>query len=308
MIKGPERNRSGKWHQNKGKSMNIIKFDDPIRFQSKVKDYLLKHEAENNLPLGILSSLIAGEFVEVPPYLALVEDHGEPQLVLMRTPPYPVLFSFEPNLLDEEIVDLVIGDLLHNFGDELTGMTGNKDLVSHMAESWKLTTGKQAVLKMAMRIYKLEQVNPISGVPGSMRPANDGDKSLLLEWYGGFHRDALQEEPDSDQVQKQVERYLNADPVLRGMMIWEEDEKPVSMAGYTGPTAHGIRIGAVYTPPEIRRQGYASACVAELSQHLLDQGFQFCFLFTDLLNPTSNHIYQQVGYIPVNDVDTYDFK
>ncbi len=308
MIKGPERNRSGKWHQNKGKSMNIIKFDDPIRFQSKVKDYLLKHEAENNLPLGILSSLIAGEYVEVPPYLALVEDHGEPQLVLMRTPPYPVLFSFEPNLLDEEIVDLVIGDLLYNFGDELTGMTGNKDLVSHMAESWKLTTGKQAVLKMAMRIYKLEQVNPISGVPGSMRPANDGDKSLLLEWYGGFHRDALQEEPDSDQVQKQVERYLNADPVLRGMMIWEEDEKPVSMAGYTGPTAHGIRIGAVYTPPEIRRQGYASACVAELSQHLLDQGFQFCFLFTDLLNPTSNHIYQQVGYIPVNDVDTYDFK
>lgn len=308
MIKGPERNRSGKWHQNKGKSMNIIKFDDPIHFQSKVKDYLLKHEAENNLPLGILSSLIAGEYVEIPPYLALVEDHGEPQLVLMRTPPYPVLFSFEPNLLDEEIVDLVIGDLLHNFGDELTGMTGNKDLVSHMAESWKLTTGKQAVLKMAMRIYKLEQVNPISGVPGSMRPANDGDKSLLLEWYGGFHRDALQEEPDSDQVQKQVERYLNADPVLRGMMIWEEDEKPVSMAGYTGPTAHGIRIGAVYTPPEIRRQGYASACVAELSQHLLDQGFQFCFLFTDLLNPTSNHIYQQVGYIPVNDVDTYDFK
>lgn len=288
--------------------MNITKFDDPIHYQSKVKDYLLEHEAENNLPLGILSSVIAGEFVEAPPYMALVEDHGEPQLILMRTPPYPALFSFEPNFIDEEIVDLVIGDLLNDSGDELTGMTGNKALVSRMTESWQLATGKQAVLKMAMRIYKLEQVNPISGVPGSMRSTNDKDESLLLEWYGNFHRDALQEEPDSDQVKKQVERYLNADPVLRGMMIWEVGGKPVSMSGYTGPTPHGIRIGAVYTPPEIRRQGYASACVAELSQHLLNQGFRFCFLFTDLLNPTSNHIYQQVGYNPVNDVDTYDFK
>jgi hypothetical protein len=180
--------------------------------------------------------------------------------------------------------------------------------VSRLTESWQLATGKQAVLKMAMRIYKLDQVNPVSGVPGSIRSANGNDESLLLEWYGGFHQDALREEPDSDQVQKQVERYLTADPVLRGMMIWEDGGKPVSMSGYTGPTPHGIRIGAVYTPPEIRRQGYASACVAGLSQHLLDQGFQFCFLFTDLLNPTSNHIYQQVGYNPVNDVDTYDFK
>ena len=61
--------------------MNIIKFDDPIHFQSKIEDYLLIHEAENNLPLGILSSVIAGEFIEVPPYLAMVEDQGQPQLV-----------------------------------------------------------------------------------------------------------------------------------------------------------------------------------------------------------------------------------
>ena len=91
-------------------------------------------------------------------------------------------------------------------------------------------------------------------------------------------------------------------------MIWEADGKPVSMAGYSGPTPNGIRIGAVYTPKDQRRKGYASACTAGLSQHLLDLGFQFCFLFTDLLNPTSNHIYQQIGFEPVSDVDQYSFK
>jgi predicted GNAT family acetyltransferase len=79
------------------------------------------------------------------------------------------------------------------------------------------------------------------------------------------------------------------------------------MAGYAGPTPHGIRIGPVYTPPGQRGRGYASACVARLSQDMLDAGRTYCFLYTDLTNPTSNHIYQQIGYEPVCDVAEYRF-
>lgn len=61
-------------------------------------------------------------------------------------------------------------------------------------------------------------------------------------------------------------------------------------------------------PPEQRGLGYARACVAGLSQQLLDRGFKYCFLFTDLRNPTSNHIYQQIGYRQVSDVNTYYFR
>jgi predicted GNAT family acetyltransferase len=79
------------------------------------------------------------------------------------------------------------------------------------------------------------------------------------------------------------------------------------MAGASGPTRHGIRVGAVYTPPAMRRRGYASALVAALSQEQLDAGKKFCFLYTDLANPTSNKIYQDIGYEPVCDVDEYNF-
>jgi predicted GNAT family acetyltransferase len=79
------------------------------------------------------------------------------------------------------------------------------------------------------------------------------------------------------------------------------------MAGHTGPTPNGIRVISVYTPPHLRGRGYASACVAALSQRLLDQGRKFCFLFTDLANPTSNHIYQEIGYEPVRDIDQWRF-
>ena len=69
-----------------------------------------------------------------------------------------------------------------------------------------------------------------------------------------------------------------------------------------------MRVNAVYTPPGLRGRGYASACVAALSQKLLDEGRRYCFLFTDLANPTSNRIYQAVGYEAVVDVDEYKFS
>ncbi len=80
------------------------------------------------------------------------------------------------------------------------------------------------------------------------------------------------------------------------------------MALWTGRTPHGIRISGVYTPPEWRGHGYASACVAHLSQRMLDDGRSFCFLFADLDNPTSNDIYQQIGYRPVCDMPLYQFR
>jgi len=79
-----------------------------------------------------------------------------------------------------------------------------------------------------------------------------------------------------------------------GVSLWE-DGRPVSLASFGNPTPNGIRIGPVYTPPEYRRRGYASALVAELSERLL-AGRRFCFLFTDLANPTANRIYEQIGY------------
>lgn len=288
--------------------MKLIRYDDPLEFQSSIKDFLLKHEAENNLPLGILANLIAGEYQENPPYLAQVIDKEETLLVVMRTPPYRALFSFDPDPLDKEIHNLVINDLYKTFGEKFSGVTAEKSMAAQLGEAWQAATGKMPLLKMAMRIYKLEQVNPISGVSGSIRTANPDDGSLVLEWYGNFHRDALREEPDHEQVKEQATRYLQADPNQRGLMIWEVEGNPVSMAGYAGPTTNGIRVGAVYTPPDLRRKGYASACTAGLSQHLLDLGFKFCFLFTDLMNPTSNHIYQHIGYEPVSDVDSFDFK
>ena len=111
-----------------------------------------------------------------------------------------------------------------------------------------------------------------------------------------FDREALGSEAGRRNIDRMVEEPINSSN--RVGYVWE-DRVPVSMCQTTGATPHGIRIGAVYTPPELRRRGYASALVAAVSKAELDRGRHWCFLFTDLANPTSNRIYQAIGYRPI---------
>jgi predicted GNAT family acetyltransferase len=85
------------------------------------------------------------------------------------------------------------------------------------------------------------------------------------------------------------------------MTVWEVGGIPVSLAGVTRTVAGMVRVGPVYTPPALRRRGYAGAATAAVSQAALDAGARVVVLYTDLANPTSNALYQRLGYHPVED-------
>ena len=111
----------------------------------------------------------------------------------------------------------------------------------------------------------------------------------MTAWIDAFDRRGVGQRGGSARAAALVDEMFSSSSRIG--YIWE-DGTPVSMCQATGATPHGIRIGAVYTPPELRRRGYASALVAAVSQAELDRGRRWCFLFTDLANPTSNRIYQ----------------
>jgi uncharacterized protein len=175
---------------------------------------------------------------------------------------------------------------------------GARTDAERFALRWAALHTCQAQPAMDLRIYQLTTVRPPAAGPGQLRRATAADRPLLEAWFAAFHAEAMHGAVASDRATL-VTRWLTAPS--RYLALWE-DGAPVALAGATGPTPHGIRIGAVYTPPEQRRRGYASALVAALSQHQLDAGKRCCFLFTDLRNPTSNHIYQAIGYEPVVDI------
>jgi predicted GNAT family acetyltransferase len=156
---------------------------------------------------------------------------------------------------------------------------------------------------MAQRIYRLSRVINQVRAAGRLLEPNESDDALMRRWRAAFSVDA--EGMDPEEAEKDAALPL---PQSRRLVLWAVEGVAVSMAGFAGPTPNGIRVAWVYTPPENRGKGFAGACVAALSQKLLDQGRKFCFLYTDLANPTSNHIYQTIGYEPVTDATVYTFS
>ncbi len=245
-----------------------------------------------------------------PPYLATVEAGGQVVAAAVRTPPYNLVLSVVEAAHADRVVDLLVMDVGQRFPD-LPAVQGPSVVSARFAERWALASGRAAHKSLAMRIYQLDAVTPPARVPGSFRWATAADRPRVTEWVWGLRRDIGEADDPAAAARIAEARLTDRKPDPRsdpsGLALWIDDGVPVSMAAYVGPTPHGVRINLVYTPPEYRRRGYASALVAALSQRMLDAGYRFCFLYTDLANPTSNHIYQQIGYRPVCDVDQYTF-
>jgi predicted GNAT family acetyltransferase len=286
--------------------MDLVRFADPAAFYQHAQAFLLAHEAEHCLALGICSTLIAQpDSSREVPYLAVVQAGDRVVAAAIRTPPHNLVLSLIADDALPQAVELLARDLYATY-DTLPGAIGASAVSRAFAEHWHTVTGQSYRSKIKERIYRLEQVRPASGVSGSMRRASEADRELLARWVVEFDREALGGNEIRD-AREWVEMMLTASPELRGLWLWENGPS-VSMVGYGGQTPHGIRIGPVYTPPKQRGKGYASALTAGVSQTLLDGGRRFVFLFTDLANPTSNKIYQQIGYEPVCDVDVYEFS
>ncbi|MBW4500822.1 MAG: GNAT family N-acetyltransferase [Scytonema hyalinum WJT4-NPBG1] len=285
--------------------MKLHQFEDPNQFYERVKDYLLKQEALHNVLLALCNALINNpERFDQKPYLATVEVDGDIVAVVMRIPPRNLLLSKIQNFVAiEAIAERLcksIAQDLHLTQESLPGINAPTIEAEAFAEAWHSLTGQSYQLKMALRAFQLEQVQAIPQATGRLRIATENERELLIRWFEAFALEALGSVDPG--VERRVERHLQ-----RGSAYIWEDETPVSMACHIRVTPNGAGVSLVYTPPEHRRKGYASACVAALSETLLKAGHRYCFLFTDLANPTSNQIYQAIGYKSVGDLSDYSF-
>lgn len=289
--------------------MRVIVYDRACYVLKAVGDQLEKYEVENNLPLGLLYSLANKELIDnavyiddARPFFAIVEDKGESVLFLMITgPKNKLIISGEgPNI--EEAIKYAASYLL-GANIPFAGVIGLLDIATKFAEVWAERTHSSPVIQMNQRIYKLEKVKESSRSPGILRPADINDIEVITKWIHDFWNCT------GDTIsQENAERKANDNIQESSLFLWEIHNKPVSMAKKARPTKNGIVVSLVYTPPENRGIGYATACVAALSELLLNSGYKFCSLYTDLSNPTSNRIYQNIGYVPIQDSVVYSFN
>jgi uncharacterized protein len=280
--------------------MFVVRYQTADSFLAHAQSVLEQNEAANNLIIGIAIRLqeLPDRF-KTPPYLAAVEDGDRLLAAAVMTLPHRLILYAESD--DPEPLRLLAHDLIAG-GWHVPGVLAHKATSRAFAETWTAVTGQPYHPGMNERVYELRRVAPPEPpIPGQLRVASEDDLPLVAGWIWGFIRDARVEGVAED-ARELAETKIGD----REIFIWE-DGLPVSMAAKARHSAHGTVVSLVYTPPEYRNRGYAGACVAALSRRLLDAGWQFCALFTDLANPTSNSIYQRIGYRPVADFDEYIF-
>jgi RimJ/RimL family protein N-acetyltransferase len=226
-----------------------------------------------------------------PGWWFVVLRADEPVAVAMLDAPWPPFLAPMPADAAEAVAEAIAGVV-----DEVPGFNGEQNAVSSAVSRWqRLHPHVQVTSVRRERLHRLVDLT-VPDVAGVAAVAQVADADLVLRWSTAFADEVGTLSHDLETLVRH--RLVQPDG---GYRLWTVEGRPVSLAGIKPPD-HGVaRIGPVYTPPEHRRRGYAGAVTAAASTSLRDAGALEVVLFTDLANPTSNRIYREIGYRPVQD-------
>ena len=277
--------------------MDVVQLSDPTEFLERAGPLLLADEARHNLILGLAGTLRDHPALYPEHVQWIVEADGTVAGAALRTPPHNLVLARG----SAEALEALARSI-----EELPGVVGAVPEVEQFVAAWTALRDVRAEARLRQGIYALETVIQPSAPPGRPRLAMARDRPLLVDWWGAFAVEALGAlELDEEGAGRNVDHRLSTPG--NGIALWEAAGEPVSAVGFGSPTPSGVRIGPVFTPPEHRGRGYASALTAHVSAEQLASGRSFCFLYTDLANPTSNKIYVAIGYERVCDAIQYAF-
>jgi RimJ/RimL family protein N-acetyltransferase len=274
--------------------------DSLPEYSATVGGLLARRPAQHTILLGAIETLRAAgtrAFGVIAPLFGWwQEPDGEVSAAFLHTPPFPVALTSVP-----VPAAVALAQALAARARTVGGVNADPGGAEAFARAWHELTGDTAELRMRSRLFQLGGLRwPDPRPPGQARVAGPADRSLLIAWSEAFHREA---QSGPEDVVSIVDDRLS----YRGLSLWEDAGQPVSMAGVTRITAGQARVGPVYTPPGLRGRGYAGGLTCVVSQAALDAGADRVLLFTDLANPTSNALYQRLGYQPLEDRAIWSF-
>jgi len=286
--------------------MKLEFHDDPSAFLEVAGDHLAADPVLNTVMATVTQRAV--DDVDLPRgsgprWWLTVREAGRVVGVAMRTAPTPPHPLFVLPMPAEAAIDLA--RVLHERDEPAYGINGALPAAEQVAaETARLVDGEVNVAERT-RLHTIAEVVSPRPVPGRLRPAKPDDLDLVLRWYLAFDVDAAEQagRADGHAMLEPPEAETLLPRIEQGRVwLWDDEHGvPVHLTAFN-PPAYGVaRVGPVYTPGDQRGRGYASAAVAEVTQMLLDDGLRAC-LFTDQANPTSNRVYEGIGYRPVVDM------
>lgn len=275
--------------------MKLFAYTSPTPFLAQNRAFLEQREAVNSLLYGLaLTYQKAGDGAG-PLLLLSVQNEGEPIFCALQTPPRKLVVCGE--VAHAEAIAACAGNYFSEHAIPIPGINGPRAFAEVLADAWSRRQGIPWKASRRSGVYQLDALRPVRPAPGRLRLAEEEELGLATGWRLAFIPELGMEAEAPEQARQATAGMIRENRLY----FWEKENRPVSMAAVGRPTPRGISVYYVYTPPEHRGHGYASNAVAWMSGLMLSRGYRFCTLFTDLNNPTSNKIYQAMGYYMVEE-------
>jgi hypothetical protein len=242
----------------------------------------------------------ADAFGSGAPLFGALESAGEVRATFYRLPSRGMGLS---PLTPEQAHSLAAR--LAALGHTPPSVSADQATATTFAEAWQRRTGAVPRLRdTRVRLYRLGTLTPPEPLPaGRGRVLGEQDLGEVMFWCGEFAK-AVGEDVSIDAGTWADTRFAD-----KRYTLWETpDGTPVSVAGMNPLIGGQIQVDIVYTPAHLRGHGYAGAVTAEVSRAALAAGAGDVVLFADVSNPTSNALYQRLGYHALNDWAGYEFS
>jgi RimJ/RimL family protein N-acetyltransferase len=122
----------------------------------------------------------------------------------------------------------------------------------------------------------------------------EADLELLVRWGVAYNDESLGVVTGSRAERNWRQRVRDSIRERRVFLLLR-DGQPVAMSGFNATVPECVQIGGVYTPPALRRHGFARACVAGSLVFVGGRGVPRAVLFTEPDNP-SRRAYEAIGF------------
>ncbi len=277
--------------------------EDIEDFLTRAGDFLRSRPALHTTPLTTIEKLrTRADASGAPPTLfGRLESRDGLRAILYRLPSHRLTLT---PLTPEQARTLA--SRLAALGHAVSGVTADHDTATAFAEAWHVLTGTTPVRDWRTRLYRLGALTPPEPqAEGRGRVVDERDHEQLVRWCREFCADV---EEGVTIAAIDAGAWVDTRFADKHFTFWQTpDGTPVSMAGSTSMVGGMVRIDPVYTPAHLRGRGYAGAVTVEVSRAALAAGATDVVLFADPANPTSNALYQRIGYLPVAEFAGYAF-
>ena len=263
----------------------IRQFSTAAGFLSEAESFLKNKELENNQVLGFARSLLSNE--EEAKKASLLQVWQDESLILCA-----LIRNSKIHLAGTDWNEDALKLLRQKFEKNLikpVGVSGEKSLALAFASYYKVRSD----ISRTLILHELTELIPRPLAPGNMELVGLENLDACADWYYEFQLEVGNYPQRTKAILRaDLIRWISGGDLYR----WNSEGEMKAMAAIVRKTDTVTFIGLVYTPPLCRGQGFAGSCVQELSRQMLEKGFLRCGLFTDKVNPVSNHLYQSMGY------------